>query len=174
MKRHILLVGLPGAGKTTAGRLLAERLGAPFVDTDAVIVRRMQKPVAQVFAEDGEPRFRQLEAEAVSRALGGPPTIIAPGGGWIAQPGALASARANGFIIYLKILATTAANRAAGEGTRPLLVGNDPVERMRELLKQREPFYAKADFEAKVDARTPAQVVEALMEVVREQAGWET
>jgi shikimate kinase len=172
VKRHILLIGLPGVGKTTVGRMLAEKLGAPFVDTDAVIVRRMQKPVAQVFAEDGEPRFRQLEAEAVARALEGPPTIIAPGGGWAAQPGALESARGNGFLIYLKVMATTAAKRAGGEGTRPLLVGEDPVERMRDLLQAREPFYAQADFEARVDAKTPAQVLEMLLEVARDQAGW--
>jgi shikimate kinase len=172
MKRHILLVGLPGAGKTSVGRLVAERLGATQVDADAVIVRKMQMPVNRIFAEHGETRFRQVESEVMQAALAGPSTILTPGGGWIAQPGALEAARAAGaFIIYLKTMALTASKRA-GDGARPLLVGEDPVERMRQLLKEREPAYTQADVELKADVKSQATLADEIVALAREKAGW--
>src|SRR5690606_25063213 len=109
MPRHVVLVGLPGAGKSTAGRLAAERLGAPFLDPDSLIVRRMQMPVARIFAEFGEARFRELEREAVEEALAGPPAVLVPGGGWAAQPGSLDAARGRALVIYLEVKPATAA-----------------------------------------------------------------
>ena len=95
MKRHVLLIGLPGAGKTTVGRLVAERLHAGFVDIDTILIRKEGKPIAMIFAEKGEPAFRVMERTAVEAALANQPAVIVPGGGWAAQPGALEAAKAS-------------------------------------------------------------------------------
>jgi len=171
MKRHIVLLGLPGAGKTTVGKLLAERLGAPFVDLDAVIVRRMQMPVSRIFGEHGESKFRVFEAEAMKQALTGSPSVIAPGGGWAAQPNAMEEVRSTCLLVYLKTMALSAAKRAA-DGTRPLLVGEDPVEHMRQILKEREPFYHLADCEIKTDVKSPAAIADEIAQLAQVQAGW--
>ena len=175
MTRHIVLVGLPGAGKSTVGKLLAERLGAPYVDIDSLIVRKMQKPIARIFAEDGEPRFRQLEAETMRQALTGPPAVIIPGGGWAAQPGALDGVEAIVFLVYLRVMAITAAKRAdqGEEGGRPLLVGVDPVEHMRFLLRERERFYLLAEAEVKADVKSAASIADEIATLARERAGWQ-
>jgi shikimate kinase len=172
VKRHIVIVGLPGAGKTTVGRLVAERLGAAFLDIDAMIVRRMQMPVSRIFAEHGEPHFRRLEMDAMQSALGGPPAVVAPGGGWAAQPGVLEGIADKAFLVYLRTMALTAAKRAGGDGTRPLLVGDDPVERMRQLLKDREPYYLHAEFEVKADVKPPAAIADEIVVAARERAEW--
>ena len=172
MKRHILLVGLPGAGKTTVGRLVAQKLGAAFIDTDNMIVRKMQMPIARIFGEFGEPKFREVEREVMNSALGGPASVMSPGGGWASQPGQLEHARTNSLVIYLRTMALTAAKRAGGDGTRPLLVGEDPIEKMRQLLTEREPFFMQADCEVKADIKTAEQVAEEVVALAHERGGW--
>ena len=172
MGTHILLVGLPGCGKTTIGRLVAEKLGAGFVDFDLVITRKVGKPVAQVFGELGEVKFRELERKTAESAFSGPPSVIAPGGGGAAQPGQLEAAKASCYTVYLKVLTTTAAQRASGDGTRPILAGDDPFARMRELLKEREPFYLAAHAQVKGDNRTAQAVADEVVQLARQHAGW--
>lgn len=172
MKRHIVLVGLPGAGKTTIGALVAEQLGCSFVDIDAIIVRRMQMPVARIFAELGETRFRSIERDAVTEALAGEPSVVVPGGGWAAQDGNLAPARASAFVVYLKCLVTTVVKRLDGGGSRPLMDAEDPADTMRRLMLEREPWYRQADAEVKNDTRTAQQTADDVVVLARRQAGW--
>lgn len=172
MKRHILLIGLPGSGKTTIGRLVAERLGSGFIDSDLIVVRKMQMPVARIFAIHGEGKFREIEKEAMEQALAGPPSVLSPGGGWAAQPGQLESARQNSFVVYVKTMAMTASKRATTENTRPILAGQDPAEEMRNLLKEREPFYRLAEAEIKNDMKTPEAAADEIVALAKEKAGW--
>jgi len=172
VKKHIVLIGLPGSGKTTVGRVVAERLHAGFVDVDSVLNRKEGKPIAMIFAEKGEPAFREMERKEVTAALANQPAVLAPGGGWAAQPGALEAARATGYVIYLKTRPETAASRAAPSGTRPMLMGEDPEAQMRVLIKEREPFYLKADAKVETDKKTPEQVVAEVVRLAQTSAGW--
>lgn len=173
MKRHVVLVGLPGSGKTTVGQLVATRLGVTFVDVDAVLARREGKPIALIFAEKGEPAFREMERKEAESVLGTPPTVIAPGAGWAAQPGAIAAAKPHAFVVYLRTRPETAAQRAVPEGTRPLLMGGeDPVARMRQLLKEREPFYQQAHSQVETDRKSAEQVANEVVRLAQTSAGW--
>lgn len=171
MRRHIVLVGLPGAGKTTVGKLVAEKLQTQVIDIDALVVRKMQMPVSRIFAEHGESKFRVIEAEAMKQAVGSQPAVITPGGGWAAQPGALEEVRGACYIIYLRTMAVTAAKRSADYG-RPLLMGEDPVEKMRTLLKERDSFYSQADAELKADVKSAPALADEVVQLAKASAGW--
>ena len=172
MKRHIVLIGLPGAGKSTIGRMVAERLQAGFVDIDSILNRKEGKPISMIFAEKGEPAFREMERKEVEAALSHEPAVIAPGGGWAAQPGALDSAKPRGYIVYLKARAEVAAGRAEPSGTRPVLMGDDPLARMKDLFTQRDPFYAKADATVLTEAKSAENVAAEVVKLAQMSAGW--
>lgn len=172
MIRHVVLIGLPGSGKTTVGKLVADTLKAPFQDIDAIVTRKEGRPISMIFAEKGEAVFREMERVEVEAALAGQPAIISPGGGWAAQPGALSSVQDRGLVVYLKTRPDTAATRAAPQGNRPTLMDEDPGLQMRQLLKDREPFYLQADATVETDRKAPAKVVEEVVRLARTRAGW--
>ena len=172
MKKHIVLIGLPGAGKSTVGRLVAERLHAGFVDIDTILIRKEGKPISMIFAEKGEPVFREMERKEVDAALANEPAVVVPGGGWAAQPGNLDAARSRGYFVYLKARAEVAAGRAEPSGTRPVLMGDDPLARMRDLFTTRDPLYAKADATVLTEAKPAEKVADEVVKLAQTGAGW--
>ena len=167
-----MLVGLPGAGKTTVGRLVAAALDAPFIDLDDAIVQRAGKSVARLFAEEGETAFRALEAELGSAVLGGPPAVVATGGGFVVGDVTRAMARGSGLVVYLETDPAEAAARRGGAAGRPLLEGGEPSERVAVLLAEREARYVEADCTVATGGRSAEEVAASVVLLARGRAGW--
>jgi len=172
MPRHVVLVGLPGSGKSTVGHLAAEKLGAPLIDIDLLLVREMGMPIAEMFGMVGEVKFRQMEREAVRTARTREGCVIVPGGGWAAQPGELDAARADSLLLYLKCDAKVAAKRTEQGQDRPLVMGSDPEQQIRKLLAEREPFYLLADYVLETGKGSAEKVAEEVVQHARRYAGW--
>lgn len=160
----IVLVGLPGAGKSSVGRLLAGRLGWAFVDLDVEIVRAAGgRPVTELFAEEGEAAFRERERAATRTLVGRPRLVVAPGGGWMANPGCEALLRPPARIIHLRVGVRSALHRLEGSGeVRPLLAVPDPARALAALESRRAEAYARADLELNTEVLSPQAVVEEL------------
>lgn len=142
----IYLVGMMGVGKSTVGSRLAARLGRSFADSDREVERMAGRSIAEIFASDGEARFRALESEAVEN-LSSEGAVIALGGGTIAQPGMVERLEARGPIVFLMADPTVLVDRIGSDPGRPLLAGLDRsarIEKLRTLLAERWPYYARA------------------------------
>ena len=160
-----VLIGAPGAGKSTVGRRVAGRLGVDFRDTDADIVAAAGKPVSDIFVEDGEAAFRSLEREAVARALREHTGVLSLGGGAVTDPHTR-QLLADEFVVWLRVDAGHAAARVGLTGARPLLLGN-VRGRLITLLEERTPLYEEvSDVVVDTDEKSVDAVVDAVVEVV--------
>lgn len=143
-ERHLVLIGLMGAGKTTVGRECARRLGRTFVDTDDLVTASAHMTVEQIFAEAGEAGFRTLEHAVVADVSESPePLVVACGGGAVLDPDNRRALRRAGVVVWLRAPAATLAGRVGDGSTRPLL-RDDPVGALARLERLREPAYEAA------------------------------
>jgi shikimate kinase len=150
----IVLVGFMGAGKTTVGRLLAAKLGLPFTDSDLVIEERAGKPVRQIFADEGEPAFRQLEHEVIADLVGGQGSVLALGGGAAVHPGTRRLLAAVP-VVYLRVSYAEAISRVGGDRGRPMLARPD----VEQVYAERDPLYAAAaSCVIDTDRRAPEEI----------------
>ncbi len=163
----LIFVGLPGAGKSTVGRAVAEKLGCGFVDFDRELAQRTGLTVPQIFAQQGVGAFRKMERELTEELLAGPATVWAPGGGWATIPGVLALVRPHACIIHLSVSPDGALARVRQDASiRPLLAGADPHAVLERLLAERASCYAEADYTVATDGVSIEQVVQRVLALV--------
>ena len=167
LDKHVVLTGLSGAGKSTVGRLLAERLCVGFVDTDLLVEKHTGRSVQEIFDKLGEAHFRSLESQMLRVSLDGPPVVIATGGGMMMSTGnrELVSKRAIG--IWLQVDPTTAAARCLSSEERPLLAGSDPAATLRKLLEARREGYAEAAYTFQTDGLKPDVVANNIQRTIQ-------
>jgi shikimate kinase len=134
----VYLVGMPGSGKSTVGPELARRLGVPFVELDAEIERAAGRSVAEIFATEGEGRFRELEADALTQVAGRDPSVVSCGGGVVLEPANRVTLRATGEVVFLAVPLETLHERVRPAAERPLIHEEGDLER---LFREREPLY---------------------------------
>ncbi len=159
LRKTVVLVGMPGSGKTAVGTALSRRLAAAFRDSDEEIVRAAQMPIAEIFARDGEAFFRDREAEVLRRLLDGPPAVLSTGGGAFLLERNRAAIAARGVSVWLDADLDLLWSRVRHKDTRPLLRSADPRATLAALHAARAPYYALADLRVQA---LPGASIEAM------------
>jgi len=166
--RSVVLVGMPGCGKSAIGRRLAPRLELPFVDVDDEIERAAGKTINEIFADHGEPYFRDGERRVIARLLASGPQVLATGGGALLAEDTRTNIRRFGISIWVKADMPVLVRRVAKRSNRPLFEGREPEVVVKELMEARYPIYATADIV--VESRDVphdvivGEIIEALMQ----------
>lgn len=167
--RSIVLVGMPGSGKSSVGRRLAQRIGLDFVDADAKIEEAANgMSIADIFAKHGEPEFRNLEARVIARLLETGAAVIATGGGAFMRAETRDKVRAHGISLWLSAEIPLLLERVKRKSNRPLLQGSDPEGVLRKLLSAREADYRQADVTVISRDIPHEEVVNAIVEALGE------
>jgi shikimate kinase len=164
--RPIVLVGLMGAGKTSIGRRLAEKLDLPFVDADVEIEKAAGKSIPDIFADHGEVHFRDGERRVIARLLENGRQVLATGGGAFMNEETRSSIKANSVSVWLKADIDVLLKRVAKRGGRPLLENRDPAEVLQNLINLRYPVYAEADITVESLDVQHTQMVNAVIEAL--------
>jgi len=164
MKTNVALIGFMGAGKTVVGQALAGKLGKEFVELDELIVALAGKPITQIFTDDGEICFRELEIAVTKDIACRENQVIATGGGIILNRINIDRLRQNSIVIYLTVTHSEILRRVAGDGGRPLLNTPDKEKRIRELLALRRPLYEQAaDIKVDTSRRSIGAILDEIM-----------
>ncbi len=166
MKKNIVLIGFMGTGKTTIAKMLSKFLNMPMVDTDEQIELDFDMSIKDIFAKYGEKTFRDMETSTVEKlsAVGG--QIISTGGGVVLRDGNIGILKENGIVVCLKASSDTILNRIGHNNDRPLLQSKDRLERIKELLAQREQAYSRADFSVITDDKSKNEIVKEIVSLL--------
>ena len=150
LRKTVVMVGMMGAGKSAVGRELARQLAVPFLDSDAEIEAAANATIAEIFARDGEPFFREKEAQVIARLLAGQPCVLSVGGGAFLDAQTRARIKDEGVALWLRVPLDLLWSRVRRKDTRPLLRNADPQGTLARLAAEREPIYAEAGLHVEV------------------------
>jgi len=167
---NLYFVGFMGTGKTTVGRAVAQRMNYQLIDSDAEIERQAGKPIADIFASEGEPAFRAMERVFIEQGHPATGCVVACGGGLVVQAGMLDLLKSKGVVICLHASLDTVLKRTQGSRHRPLLNVDDPMDRIRLLYAQREPIYRQAGTMVLTDGRQLNDIVAHVLRIYRRDA----
>lgn len=171
LRKTVVIVGMMGSGKTAVGRVLADRVGAGFVDSDQEIEMSANLSISQIFERFGERFFRDRESAVLKRILDGPVIVLSTGGGTFMSEENRGMISARAVSVWLKADVDLIWSRVMDKATRPLLQVDDPVGRIAELLREREGTYSKADLTVETSGnQTVAQTTDLVLRSVRERS----
>ena len=174
LQPNLYLVGFMGTGKSAVGRTVAQRLRYQFIDSDQAIEESQGRSIKEIFESDGEAAFRKMEEAFVEEGHPNENCVVSCGGGLIAQPGILERIQSKGPVVCLLAAPQTIFNRVSGSKKRPLLNVENPLAKIEELLKEREPIYRKAGTEVLTDGRSIADVAAHVIRVYKsETRSWQ-
>ena len=175
MKTNVAIIGFMGAGKTAVGQALAKKLKMNFIELDAIIALKAKKSIPQIFEQGGEIEFRELEMKEVKEVARERRVVIACGGGAVLNWINVERLKQTAVIVRLTASPVATLKRVSREvGQRPLLDVDDPLSRIREMIRFREPFYARAaDITVKTTRITVDAVVEKIVANLREDASFD-
>jgi shikimate kinase len=171
--RAIVLVGLMGAGKSTVGRRLADKLGLPFVDADHEIEAAAGKTIPEIFADHGEAYFREGERKVIARLLDSGAAVLATGGGAYVNTETRNLIKLKGVSIWLKADLPLLMRRVSRRSNRPLLKSDDPQAVMRRLIEERYPIYQHADITVMSRDVAHTAMVNDVLKALLQWPGWE-
>ena len=161
--RQAVLVGFMGAGKSSVGKILAERLGAEFVDVDARIEETAGKGIGEIFTSCGEGTFREMERAAIRNAVSAPGRVVAAGGGAFVDEANRRVLKAYAPVFFLDVSVESVLERLRGDRSRPLFPGGKEAEKLRELMERRRPAYQEADFTVSTDGRSVPEIADRIL-----------
>lgn len=168
MNKNIVLIGLMGSGKSTVGKCLAQKAGLEFLDTDEIIIQKAGKPIGQIFEDEGEPFFRDLEAEVIAETAKKQGCVISTGGGAVLREENIENLKRTGILFFLKASPEALYERVKDDNSRPLLRGDDPVSILRRILTARTYYYEQADFTVNTEKLSVEEGCEEILRLYNE------
>ena len=173
MKTNVALIGFMGTGKSTVGKILAEKLNKRFVETDSIIEQQAGKSIKQIFEQDGEIHFREMEIDVIKKITVNSDQVIACGGGVVLNKININRLKESSRLVYLTASPLEIFKRTTRDDSRPLLPNSDRLSNIRELLKFRKPFYERAaDITINTNRANPLKITGEIEQKLKEDAGF--